>query len=258
MRVDVLGPLTIAAGPRVREITQAKVGAILAVLALSPGAPVSSTRLIEEVWSGKPVRDARNTLQANVKRLRRIVGAVTGRRGDELIRTVGGGYLLRLPARQIDARAFAELADQGAGLAGRDPARAAHLLRAALELWRGPALLGLRDVPLCRLEAAFLDERRLGAREDLISARLALGEHRELIAELTRLTAAHPERDRFGEQLMLALYRAGRQTEALNVFHGIRRRLAAESGLEPGRGIRRLHQAILAQDDRVLAVPPAC
>lgn len=257
MRINILGSLTIATGRQVHEITQTKVGTILAVLALSPGVPVSSGQLIEELWANKPVRNVRNALQANINRLRRLLQAITDRRGDELVRTVGSGYLLDLPAQQVDAHVFVELADRGTDLVTQDPDQASELLRTALGLWRGPALLNVRDLPRCRLESAFLEERRLCAREDLITSRLAVGEHRDLIAELRQLTGAYPERERFSEQMMLALYRAGMQVEALEVFHCIRRRLAAETGLEPGRGLRRLHQAILAQDDGVLIGEPS-
>jgi DNA-binding SARP family transcriptional activator len=148
----------------------------------------------------------------------------------------------------VDSRRFLDLAAQGAAHVEHQPAKAVQLLEAALGLWRGPALFDVCDGMRCRIEAAQLDERRLSVREDLITAKLANGEERGIVPELRQLAAEHPERERFSEQLMLALYRDGRQTEALDVFHRARRRLASELGLEPGRALRRLYQAILVQD----------
>jgi DNA-binding SARP family transcriptional activator len=164
------------------------------------------------------------------------------------MRTVSGGYLLDVPKACVDGYRFLDLAERGATEVRRRPGAAIDLLEEALRLWRGPALLDVCDGPRCRLEAAHLNERRLSAREDLITAKLANGDERGVVPELNLLTAQYPERERFSEQLMIALYRNGRQTEALDVFHHTRRRLATEMGLEPGRGMRQLYEAILIQD----------
>lgn len=229
-----------------------QVRTLLALLALSPGAPVAFDQLAEELWAGKQVANARNALQANVVRLRKLLELFTDQPGDELVRTVSSGYVLDVPAEAVDAHRFRELADRGSVLALRRPEEAIELLERALRLWHGPALFDVGDGLRFRVEAARLDERRLGAREDLIAAKLASGEDRGVVSELKQLTAEYPERERFSEQLMVALYRNGRQTEALDVFHHTRRRLASELGLEPGRAMRRLYQAILVHDQVLL------
>ncbi|MGV9295056.1 MULTISPECIES: AfsR/SARP family transcriptional regulator [Amycolatopsis] len=248
MRVQILGLLEIAEAGRSCQVASAKVRAVLALLALSPGVPVPAAVLVEELWGETRIGNARNALQANITRLRKQIESITDRRADEIVRTVSGGYLLDLPKDQVDAHVFVDLARRGSAEITRDPARSVELLERALLLWRGPAFLDVPDGQRCLLEAAHLDERRLTAREDLITAKLANGEGSGLVSELNRLAAEYPERERFSEQLMLALYRNGRQTEALDVFHDTRRRLVAEMGLEPGRGMRRIYEAILVQD----------
>lgn len=248
MEIQILGSLALAHGNDRYAVASTRVRTILALLAVSPGTPLPFDQLVDELWADRRMGNARNALQANVGRLRKLLESVTGRRGDELVRTVGSGYALEIPADSVDARRFVDLADQGATNVERHPATAVRQLEAALGLWRGPALFDVCDGMRCRIEAARLDERRLSAREDLITAKLATGEQRGIVPELRQLTAEHPERERFSEQLMLALYRDGRQTEALDVFHHARRRLASELGLEPGRALRQLYQAILVQD----------
>jgi DNA-binding SARP family transcriptional activator len=248
MEIQILGSLAVTHGESRYGVASTRVRTILALLAVSPGTPLPFDQLVDELWADRPMGNARNALQANVGRLRKLLESVTGRRGDELVRTVGSGYALEIPAESVDARRFLDLAAQGAAHVEHQPAMAVQLLEAALGLWRGPALFDVCDGMRCRIEAAQLDERRLSVREDLITAKLANGEERGIVPELRQLAAEHPERERFSEQLMLALYRDGRQTEALDVFHRARRRLASELGLEPGRALRRLYQAILVQD----------
>jgi DNA-binding SARP family transcriptional activator len=248
MEIQILGSLAVTHGESRYGVASTRVRTILALLAVSPGTPLPFDQLVDELWADRPMGNARNALQANVGRLRKLLESVTGRRGDELVRTVGSGYSLEIAAESVDARRFLDLAAEGAAHVEHQPARAVELLETALGLWRGPALFDVCDGMRCRIEAARLDERRLSAREDLITAKLANGEERGVVPELRQLAAEHPERERFSEQLMLALYRDGRQTEALDVFHRARRRLASELGLEPGRALRRLYQAILVQD----------
>jgi DNA-binding SARP family transcriptional activator len=248
MEIQILGSLAVTHGESRYGVASTRVRTILALLAVSPGTPLPFDQLVDELWADRPMGNARNALQANVGRLRKLLESVTGRRGDELVRTVGSGYALEIPVESVDSRRFLDLAAQGAAHVEHQPAKAVRLLEAALGLWRGPALFDVCDGMRCRIEAAQLDERRLSVREDLITAKLANGEERGIVPELRQLAAEHPERERFSEQLMLALYRDGRQTEALDVFHRARRRLASELGLEPGRALRRLYQAILVQD----------
>ncbi|AHH99267.1 AfsR/SARP family transcriptional regulator [Kutzneria viridogrisea] len=248
MRILVLGSVVIAHGAKRFDVASVKGRTVLAMLALAPGVPLSAERLVDELWADKQMGNARNALQATVTRLRKLLESVTGCRGDEVVRTVSGGYLLDLPTEWVDAHEFTDLAARGSACLAQDPRRAMALLDRALRLWRGPALPDVGDGMRCRLAATRLEERRLGAREDLITAKLAVGDGRGVVSELNELAAEYPERERFSEQLMLALYRNGRQEEALDVFHHARRRLATEMGLEPGRGMRNLYQAILVQD----------
>lgn len=222
---------------------------MLALLALSPGRTVSSDQIEDELWAGRRMANARNALQANVVRLRRFLAPITGLKGDELIRTVGGGYLLDVPPESVDAHRFLRWADTGAELVRTDPARAVVLLEEALALWRGPALLDAHDGLRIRIGAADLEERRITAYEDLVTAKLGVDAPRISVPELRQAAADHPERERLSELLMLALYREGRQSEALDVFHRARRRLAGDLGLEPGPALHSAYQAILEQDE---------
>ncbi len=248
IEIQVLGPVTIVHEDRRIEMSSTRVRTVLALLALSWRTPLRFEYLMDELWPERSLGNARNALQASMLRLRRLIEEVTGRPGDELVRTVGGGYLLDVHRDAVDANRFIDLVERGSQHVERDPELAIDLLRQALKLWRGSALTGVSDGPRCRAEAARLEERLLSAREDLITARLASGECRAVVSELAELSVEHPERERFSEQLMLALYRSGRQTEALDVFHHARKRLASELGLEPGRALRELYQAILVHD----------
>lgn len=248
MDIQILGSVALVAGDRRIALASRRVRTVLALLALSPGAPVPFDHLVDELWADRSIGNARNALQAHILRLRKLLEMVTGEPGDQIVRTVGGGYQLAVPPESIDAQRFLSLAERGSGHVTREPGEAIKLLDEALQLWRGPALFDVCDGLRCRMEAAQLDERRLSAREDLVTAKLANGEERRVVGELKRLTAEHPERERFSEQLMLALYRDGRQAEALDVFHHARKRLASELGLEPGRSLQQLYQAILVQD----------
>lgn len=248
IEIQVLGPVAIIHEGRRIEVSSCRVRTVLALLALSWRTPLRFEHLMDELWAERSLGNARNALQASMLRLRRLLERITGRPGDELVRTVGGGYLLDVHHDAVDAARFLDLADRGARLIDREPRVAIELLEQALRLWRGPALSDVSDGLRCRIEAARLDERRLCVREDVITARLTSGESRSVLPDLSQLTTEYPERERFSEQLMLALYRNGRQTEALDVFHHARRRLASELGLEPGRALRQLYQAILVHD----------
>lgn len=249
MEINVLGPLFLSHENERYTMASQRASVVLTMLALSPGAQVTADQLVDELWADQPMANARNALQANVRRLRKLLQAVTGRDGSELLRTVGNGYLLDTPPETVDAHRFLELADSGAPLAQRDPARAIDTLESALALWRGPALLDTCDGVRCRIRAAHLEERRITAYEDLTAARLTVDAARVPVSELRQLAAEHSGRERLSELLMLALYRDGRQAEALEVFHGARRRLAGDLGLEPGRALHHAYQAILRQDE---------
>lgn len=248
IEIQVLGSVTLVHDGQRFEVSSRRVRTVLALLALSWRTPLRFEYLMDELWADKSLGNARNALQASMVRLRRMLERVTGRPGDTLVRTVGGGYLLDVQHDAVDANRFLDLAERGARHVEREPELAIELLERALLLWRGAALSDVGDGLRCRIEAARLDERRLAAREDLITAKLTSGASRAVLPELWELTSEYPERERFSEQLMLALYRSGRQTEALDVFHHTRKRLASEMGLEPGRALRQLYQAILVHD----------
>jgi hypothetical protein len=166
-----------------------------------------------------------------------------------------GRYVLRADPGVLDWHCFRGLAAAGAGVLQSDPAVAAGLLGQALRLWRGPAAAGLDDQPELAARTAAMDEARLTALEQRIEADLAMGRHRDLVAELAELTAACPLRERFRAQSMLALYRCGRQADALSAFQQLRRDLAGELGIDPSPPLGALHQAIL-RAEQLLAWPP--
>ena len=251
MQFRVLGPLEVESQGRLVPIAAAKERTLLALLLLRANAPVSRDRLIDELWGESPPPTARHTLEAYVSRLRRTLTAA----GDGAhIETQPGGYLFRVGGDQLDALRFERLVGEGKRALRADPREADLKLTRALELWRGDVLGDLAlDVGV--VEASRLEELHLEALELRVDARLELGLHRELVAELTPLVAAHPLRERFRSQLMLALYRSGRQADALEEFRRARRRLVEELGIEPGAELQQLQAAILRQDP-VLAGPP--
>ncbi len=247
MEINVLGPLYLAHGSKRYTMSSKRASVVLTMLALSPGVPVSSDRMVDELWAEQPMANARNALQANVRRLRKLLQSVTGT--TEPLHTVSSGYLLDVPVASVDAHRFLELADTGAELVDGDPHRAIVTLESALALWRGPALMDARDGMRCRIQADHLEERRITAYEDLTAAKLSVDAARVPVSELRQLAVEHSGRERLSELLMLALYRDGRQAEALEIFHGARRRLAVDLGLEPGRALHRAYEAILRQDE---------
>jgi DNA-binding SARP family transcriptional activator len=249
VEIQLLGSLVINRGSRSWGVTSKRVSSVLALLALTPRQPVPFDQLVDELWGDEHMANAKNALQANVTRLRKLLASVAEREGRDVVRTIGTGYLLDVVPESVDVHLFVALADQGAALVGRDPAAAARLLERALGMWRGAALLDVSEGFRCRTASVRLEERRLTAYEDLVTAKLAVGVERVPAPELRQLAAEHPGRERLSELLMLALYRDGRQTEALDVFHRTRRRLADDLGVEPGRSLHAVYEAILHQDD---------
>jgi DNA-binding SARP family transcriptional activator len=248
VQIKLLGTLEIRANGRIYSVRAKKVRTLLAMMALSPGGPVSHEQLADELWGPRSLTNSRNALQANIARLRRLFKLITEESGDEIVRTTYGGYQLAVPAESIDSQRFLDLARRGSSLVGSAPEEAIGLLREALVQWRGPALMDVHEGVRCRAAATHLDERRLAAQEDLVAARLAVGRHHDIVHELRQLVTENPGRERLSELLMLALYRAGQQSEALSVFHHTSRWLGSELGLSPGRAMRHLYQAILVQD----------
>ncbi|WP_217919550.1 AfsR/SARP family transcriptional regulator [Actinomadura sp. BRA 177] len=246
--IDLLGTVSIVVRKNRTELRAGKVRTMLATLALEAGNTVSHDELTEELWPGEILRNPRNALQAHATRIRRMLHDCAERAGTALpLRAAYNGYVLDIPRDLVDGNRFLDLSARAVAALTDDPARARDLLQAGLTLWHGPALLHTRTGRRCRGAAALLEERRLAAWEDLVSARMLLGEERQAIAELQRLVASHTTRERLCELLMLALYRAGRQSEALHLFHRIRERLDEELGVQPGRSLQRLYGHILGQ-----------
>jgi DNA-binding SARP family transcriptional activator len=246
----ILGPLEVRHEGRPLRIGGAKERALLVLLLLHADEPVSVDRLIDELWGESPPTTARKSLQVRVAVLRRAL------RGDVLI-TRGDAYLIRLQPDQLDLRRFEQmLADGSDALAAGDAHVAITVLREALALWRGAALADFAYESFAQVAIARLEELRLHALELRIEAQLDLSLHAEVIAELEELVAVHPSRERLRGLLMLALYRDGRQTEALDLYRRTREELVAELAIEPGPALQKLQQAILRQDSS-LAAPPA-
>jgi DNA-binding SARP family transcriptional activator/ABC-type branched-subunit amino acid transport system substrate-binding protein len=257
LQFRILGPLEVVERGAPLPLGGAKQRAVLAILLLHRGEAISSERLIEELWGERPPATAAKTLQGYVFHLRRALG-------DGLLHTRRAGYELELAPDQLDADEFERLASEGrAALNGGDPTAAARCLCEALDRWRGPPLADFAYESFAQAEIARLEEARLAALEDRIDADLGLGRQEQLVGELDALVREFPLRERLRAQLMLALYRSGRQVESLAVYRDTRETLLHELGLEPGRPLQELEQAILSQDPQLgpsgrrLPRPPA-
>jgi len=240
--VRALGPIEVADGDRVLEIGGGRQQALFVILLLHRGEDVPGQTLIDELWGETPPPGAAKTLQVYVSRLRSVVG-------DELIVRRGRGYALQLEPGAVDIDAFERLLAHGRELLEHEDAQsAAEALREALRLWRGPPLAEVASERFAQAEIARLSELHLACLEERIDADLVLGRHRELVSELSGLVRRHPRRERLRGQLMLAMYRTGRQEEALEVYRDARTTLVDELGLEPGPELQALERAILNQD----------
>jgi DNA-binding SARP family transcriptional activator/DNA-binding beta-propeller fold protein YncE len=251
LELGILGPLSLTVGGEARPVAGDKLQALLARLVLDANRAVATERLIDELWGDEPPATARQSLHVHVGRLRRLLADGTG---PSPLETTGSGYLLRLGADELDALRFRSLVEsarveQAAGRLGA----AGDAFREALALWRGDALEGIA-LPWAETERARLAELRLGAVEERIDVELRLGRAAELVPELERLVEAEPLRERLRGQLMLALYAAGRQADALVAYQRARRELD-QVGLQPGPRLRELEQAILRQDPALTTAP---
>jgi DNA-binding transcriptional activator of the SARP family len=215
----ILGPLQVVEGKQTVTLGGRRERGLLALLLLSANRVVSAERLAEDLWAGDPPEGATQSLRVYVSRLRRALGES----GEGIVVTQPPGYLARVDPEALDAARFEALVARGrAEVAAGRHREAAELLREALALWRGPALADLADAPFARAEAARLDETGLAALEERVEAELACGRHREVVSELDALTQAHPLRERLWALRMLALYRSGRQAEALRAYQELR------------------------------------
>ena len=247
MDFRLLGPLEVAEHDRSVVLGGVKQRALLAVLLLHANDVVSTEQLVDEVWGESPPATVAKSIQVYVSRLRKQLGE--GR-----LVTRAPGYLLRVDPSELDVACFERLAAEAEDA---QPKVAGEKLRRALALWRGPPLADLAYEPFARAEIARLEELRAAALEQRIEADLALGRHSQLVGELEGLVTEHPLRERLRGQLMLCLYRCGRQAEALESYQAARRVLVEELGIEPGRQLRELHQAILRQDPGLDLAPVA-
>jgi DNA-binding SARP family transcriptional activator len=238
MDLRLLGPLEVFDDGRLVPLGSPRQRALLAVLGVHANEVVPASALIDEVWEDDPPQSAANLVQGYVSSLRKALGKDT-------IATRGTGYQLVVADDDVDARRFERLVEDAST---QPPEQAAELLRRALALWRGPALADLGELQFARIEGARLDELRLVALERRIEADLALGRHVALVAELEALARRHPVREHLQRLLMLALYRSGRQSEALEAYRRARAALD-ELGIEPSPELRQLEQAVLRHDE---------
>jgi DNA-binding SARP family transcriptional activator len=243
VEIRLLGPLEVRDGDGVISLPRRQQRALLAALALRAGEVVSTDRLVADLWGERAPASATGSLQNTVSALRKLVGR-------DVVLTQAPGYRLAVPREAVDSHRFERSVNEARGA---EPAARARLLREALELWHGPALADLEEEEFARLEASRLDELRVEAPEERIDAELELGRHAALVGELEQLVATHPLRERLRGQLMLALYRCGRQAEALEVYRAARLALADELGLDPSPELQELERKVLRQDPGLAA-----
>ncbi|HEU4422907.1 MAG TPA: BTAD domain-containing putative transcriptional regulator [Pilimelia sp.] len=254
VRLEVLGPLQAWQGDSRLSLGPVQQRVVLAVLALHANRPLGREQLIEAIWGPAAPAYAVNLLQKHVSRLRRVLEPTRPTEGpSQLLSWTGAGYQLSIPADRLDLDVFdREVSRARAARAAGDLPGAAQALHAALGLWRGPAFDGLTS-PLLDAERDRLAERRISALEERIEIDLAVGNDQDLVAELRQLVADHPLRERLRGLLMLALYRSGRQGDALAAFREAHRYLLDELGVEPTAQLQELHRRILANDPSLAA-----
>ncbi len=255
MQFRILGPLEVEDGGLLLPLRGPKQRALLALLLLSANEVVPDDRLLEDLWPEEQPKSGRTALRVRVSQLRKTLEG--GRReGRSILLARSPGYVLHAEPASIDARRFERLLAEGRAALEDDPETAAVTLRDALALWRGPALADFAYESFAQAEIARLEELRQAAVEARIDADLALGRHGELVGELEALVAAEPLRERQRGQLMLALYRSGRQADALAAYREGREHLVEELGIEPGRALQELEGAILRHDPALEAPAP--
>jgi predicted ATPase/DNA-binding SARP family transcriptional activator len=256
VRFGVLGPLRAEVGGRAAGLGGPRQRAVLALLLIARGRNVSAERILSEVWEDSRLPSL-TTLHGYVSDLRRALEPerAPGAPARLLVRE-GPGYALRAAPATVDAELFTDLAVRGRrALEDDEPEHAADLLGQALALWRGPAYADFGGAAFAVTDATRLEGLRAAVHEDRLAAVIASGQHAAAVGELEALVAEQPLRERGWELLALALYRSGRQADALAAFRTVRRRLADELGVDPGRGLRELEAAVLAQDPRLTPVP---
>jgi DNA-binding SARP family transcriptional activator len=247
MKFAVLGSIEVTDDARPLELGGVKQRAILGYLVLNANKVVPTSRILKAMWNDNPPATARKMVQNAVSGIRRVL--IGQQDGLPALRTHPPGYELRVCTDDVDLFRFRALAKDGRqAIADGEPERGAELLRAALSLWRGPALADLVEAGYRWSELAAVEDERLSTLEDRLDAELVCGRHREITPELEVLTATEPLRERLCQQFMLALYRSGRQADALRVYRRTREALVDSLGLEPGRALQELQQRILGHD----------
>jgi predicted ATPase/DNA-binding SARP family transcriptional activator len=246
----ILGPLEVVDDGRTVALGGSKQRAVLAVLLLRANQVVSRDRLVDDLWGERAPETASTSLHGYVSQLRKALEPRRGEKEYQVLITRAPGYLLRVDPERFDLRRFEQLLREAKSeLAEGDAHSASSKLAEALALWRGPPLAELGSAPFASVEGLRLQELRLSALEERIEAELALGCHAEIVGDLETLVAEHPLRERLRGQLMLALYRSGRQAEALETYRRSRQTLVEELGIEPSRRLQDLERAILTHDD---------
>ncbi|MEU9884461.1 AfsR/SARP family transcriptional regulator [Sphaerisporangium sp. NPDC051011] len=242
MLFEVLGPILVRNDEgEILQIARGLPRVLLALLLLKANLPIPADRLIDWLWHGKPPKSARSNLKTYVAMLRAVLTP-----GSLPVRTAGNGYLLVMEPDRLDATAFGRLAAGGRqAVRDHDLVGASRLFERALSMWRGEVLHGLDLRGELADWARRLEDERLTVSEDLIDVKLALGRHNDTIGDLLSHTARHPLRERGHAQLMLALYRSGRQSEALDAYHRLSHTLVDQTGVKPGLHLRELHAKIL-------------
>jgi DNA-binding SARP family transcriptional activator len=261
----ILGPLEVVGENGPLRLGGPRQRAVLAILLLNANRVVPVYQLADDLYGDAPPASALTQIQAQISHLRKLLDPERTRGASgSLIETRPPGYVIRLAPEQLDLRRFERLSSEAAeASSGGDHATASHRYRAALDLWRGPALAEFAHDSFAQPAIARLEDLRVGGIEDRIEAELAQGRQAELVGELESLVSEHPFRERTHGQLMLALYRSGRQAEALKAYRRLRRALVEELGIEPGPALQELERAILTQDPSLLrersapaSVPP--
>jgi DNA-binding SARP family transcriptional activator len=252
MRFEVLGPVRGWAGETELELGSPQQRAVLAMLLLARGKQVPLAVLIDGLWEFDVPRSAAGTVRTYVSRLRGLLGAGAASYAGCVINSAGDGYALHLGSATLDLDEFEKLLRDARSACHRaDLARAAGLLRCALGMWRGAALAGVPG-PYAESRRVKLTELQLAAEEEKLAIEIAAGEHVTAIAELRSLLAEHPFREGLSESLMLALYKAGRQADALTVYNTVRRGLRDELGVDPGPALQEMYHRILRADEGLM------
>ncbi|GGO51185.1 hypothetical protein GCM10012287_32620 [Streptomyces daqingensis] len=253
MDIGILGPLVVRVDGTSVVPSAAKPRQVLALLAANAGQQTSTETIAQELWGSSPPSNPSGVVQTYVKQLRRAIAAALdpagSRSAKDVLRRGHHGYLLDMPGTATDAHEFDRLATRGLrALVEGDGAEASRALEQALGLWRGPALADVRTGSGLEVEAQCLEEARRAALDGRITADLQLGRHAQLIGELTMLTARFPLQESLHAQLMVALYRCGRSSQALHVYQRMRAAHIEELGIEPSHRLRKLHRAVLEAD----------